>query len=423
MGQLPGQSRELYEMEVGVTSMLLDMERRGLRVDLNQVKIEEFKSKAMMCHMSERLEKILGYCINPNSSDDMHDVMCNFLGLPVLLWTNEEDDAEDAVHNPSFNKDAMIMYKQLPEVRNNPKATEVVELLTTYRAEATMNSLFWEPWPVLAERIDDRFGLLHSDYNQTVRSGRMSCKEPNAQQLNKRAKKCIWPRDGHCFLSMDESQIENRLSVHYHGNVNAVRAYVEDPKTDAHRLVGDMCGVTRRTGKTINLALNFGMGKKKTVANLMACEDLLVDNPSPFELKRRGESVYNTFHRTVPELKHTQHEAMMCARRRGFVFNNHGRRLHLPPERCHIAFNRIVQSEAADLFKEVCLNAHELIKGRDVYIDALVHDEALYEVPVFEESYWVPRLTQVMITPKKPYKVPLMTSHDVSYKSWGDCAN
>lgn len=415
---MPDQSRELMAMEIRVTRMLLNMERRGLKVNLQKVMEKELVSKYLMLKIAERLKILLGEEINPRSPDDVHDVLVNRFGLPVLSWTNEEDDEKES--NPSFDKDAMVMYSQHYEVRANPLVKEVVALITTYRREATHNSLFWEPWPKLATRegMDD---VLHSDYNQTVRSGRMSCKQPNAQQLDLEAKECIEPREGYCFISMDESQIEYRLIVHYTENPAAVKAYCDDPLTDYHKWVGDSVGVTRRTGKTINLALGFGMGKKKTVANLEACEDLSVDNPTQFEIRRRATSVYDTFHRNMPELKRTSQRAAITAAKRGFVFNAHGRRLHLPRERAHIAFNRIVQSEAADLFKEVAVGISDAIEGHDCYLNALVHDEALVEVPIGEESVWAPRLCAIMETPKVEYKVPIRTSRSMSTKTWGAC--
>lgn len=414
--ELPEQCKHLYDSEVRFTSLLLNMERRGIRIDVTKVQIKEMQSKYLMLKLGERVRQLVGHEINPGSPTDMQDLMINVFQLPVLLWTNEEDEDPEAVHNPSFSKDAMVMYQALPEVRNDPRVKETVECLMRLKKEQTMNSLFYEPWQVLHVG-----GVLHSDHNQTVRSGRMSAKQPNDQQLNTEAKECVVPDRDMCFIDMDLSQIENRLSVHYHGNPEMVRKYVEDPKTDAHEAVGNMCGVKRRTGKTMNLALNFGMGKKKTIANLMSCEDLLEDNPSNFELKRRGTAVFNTFHRNCPELRRTQEKAAAAARRRGFVFNGHGRRLHLPFERSHIAFNRIVQSEAADLFKERCLALDNEMDGNGAYLSALVHDSALAQVPIGMESYWQPRLKQIFETPDVPYKVPIYASSECHYKSWGHC--
>ena len=75
---------------------------------------------------------------------------------------------------------------------------------------------------------------MHPDYNQTVRTGRMSCRRPNAQQLSKEAKELILPFDNQHFVSFDESQVEFRLIVHYIQDSKAIEAFNENPDTDFH---------------------------------------------------------------------------------------------------------------------------------------------------------------------------------------------
>ena len=406
LAQMPADMAPLVQTETEITTVLLNMERRGLKIDPDKVQQKELVSKYKMMTYAERLKDIVGYEINPVSGTDVYDVLCNRYGLPVLAWTNEDDDKKKS--NPSFDADAMQMYLAHPE---SPK--EVVKLIIGYRKESTMNSLFWEPWQKLHVN-----GVLHADYNQNVRSGRMSCKEPNEQQLNEEAKECVEPRDGHAFVSHDASQIEYRLIVDYAGIQKAIKAYCENPDTDFHEWAGELCDVTRKAGKTVNFSISFGQGKGKTINALYMYYLEEGKDRSRYESMALASAAYDTYHKEMPELKRTSHEASMVCRRRGFVFNRHRRRLHMPQNRSHIAFNRIIQSDAADIMKERVVATEKLKLG---YLNAIVHDEVLHEVPIELVEKHQP-LIQRELEDTKGYRVPIRwTLNGMSTESWGAC--
>jgi DNA polymerase I-like protein with 3'-5' exonuclease and polymerase domains len=112
-------------------------------------------------------------------------------------------------------------------------------------------------------------------------TGRFSCVSPNIQQIPKRDKVLgpicrglVVAEEGERFYSLDFSSQEIRLQIHYAslhkcpGANQLVQAYNEDPKTDLHRYVQDLCGIDRDQAKIINFGLSYGMGGAKLCRTL-----------------------------------------------------------------------------------------------------------------------------------------------------------
>lgn len=318
----------------------------------------------------------------------------------------------------------------------------VIRLIREYREEAHFFGLFLEPY----SRLQDSSGLLHPSYNQCVRTGRMSCSKPNAQQLNKRAKALIVPNEGEGILDIDYSQIEFRLIAHYINDLEAIRAYREDPTTDFHKWVASICGVERTPAKIMNFMMGYGGGKAKTVSSLSGNPDIVAevtkevdaliasgrirdsDRAKAFNrlCQERGEYVYTTYHQRLPGIKITTRKAAQLIERRGYVFNAFGRRRYLPRKASYRAFNSVVQSCAADLLKEriVAIAPRYNAKTREygLRIFALVHDNVAFIGP--SASVSSPEVhsfcRSILNHPSVEFRVPIEVEGGWSLRNWTD---
>lgn len=396
---LPISVSRVYATEQRLTRVLIDIEQRGLCVHDQELRLAEFKTRARMSFLEQRLHESCGRAINPSSGNDVFDVLCTQYGLPVLGWTETGE--------PSFDKYAIARYVDL---ESSPK--NIVNDIAEYRKLSTALTHFIEPYRAL--NVD---GVLHSSYNQIVRTGRMSSREPNSQQLDKATKYFVHPRPGHAFVSVDLSQIEFRLIVHYCENAEAIRAYNEDPRTDFHSLMAKMCGVSRKSAKSLNFAIGFGAGKAKTLAMLAASGGTL-----------EAEKIYNAYHDAMPELKPMSRRATASCKFRGYVSNLFGRRRHIPADFAHIGFNSVIQSTAADLLKDATVRLSDAIRAAgladDIHIVASVHDETLFEVreSVLEDPRIVRALVRIIeaVPDGIALDVPIRSSTGISRDSWAD---
>ncbi len=427
---IPEESHEVMSTECQLTNVLFRMEKCGVSLYKSELNAHKLYSLDRLLKLEEELEKEVGYNFLPYSNKDVYKVLINTYGLPVLCY-NEKG-------NPSFDKDALLEYYHYP---GSPK--KVVEGITKYRKLQNYFGLFLNTYLNLAVDYKcstvstlngpSEYSYLHADINQSVRTGRMSCRSPNMQQLNKGAKALIHPEPGYMFISIDYSQIEFRIIAHYIQNKQAIQSYQKDPDTDFHSWVQSKLpgNPSRNRAKTINFQTSYGGGKRRMGECMDLMEDLR-DKASSREhflsmCRQRGSEIYNMYHSRFPELKMKSNEIADRARCTGYVTNIHGRRRHLAPKVAHIAFNSLCQGEAADIMKDRLVAIGQECEGTDVHPLLVVHDEILFTCPieVGKDPRTIQRLVWCMESPRIQDKldVPIRCSIGVSDKSWADCGN
>lgn len=418
--KMPEQCRTVQETETKLTTVLYDIEQTGLRVNPTALKIKEFQLLSQLLEWDEKLDELCGFPIRANTNADCFKYLVTSNGLPVLKYTDKDE--------PSFDKYALQDYLLHPIIASDEKLTQAVKLMLAYRKMYTFLSFFVSPF---SEHQQD--GLLHPEYNQCVRTGRMSCSRPNSQNMNSSAKSLILPVLGEAFLSADYSQVEFRLIIHYIRNAATIRAYIENPDTDFHRWVAGLCDVPRDPAKSVNFAIGYGGGKPRVLLMLSGNMELMGRLKSKAKgdaklfaslCRSRAEDVYNTYHRSFPELKVTTRQAALALNRKGYVFNAYGRHRHLPKIASYRAFNNITQSTAADICKEkmVELSPRFNPRLRDAGIRqvASVHDEILFQGPERSLRQNAEYIRSVMESPSVPFKVPIRVDLSLADTSWAD---
>lgn len=423
--------RPTWEMEKKLTLCLFDMERIGLKTDERDLKIAKYKSLHRMIKMSTRIKELTGREF-VDSSKFSFGLLVGAWGLPILSRDKKSG-------NPSFDKDALKLYQSHPEVVIDPLKRETLDLIMSLREEETYSSLFVDTFIDLR----DRDGRIHSQYNQLVRTGRMSCKAPNSQQWDDRAKELIVADEpGYLFLDNDASQLEFRFIVHYIKDPEAIHAYNNDPKTDFHAWAANMCRIDRPGGKTMNFSVSFGQGKTATVAQLATNEmvikevtseiNSLIERGEITESQRietfkklcfaRGESIFDAYHERFPGIKQKSRKAMHNCRQRGYVFNLYGRRRHLPLKAAHVSFNTICQGGAADYVKRRIIATaprfNPEMRADGVTQRATIHDEILHHGHPDAVRKWAPRISGVLNAHDHPLCVPILWDPKITVDRW-----
>lgn len=446
---LPEECHYVRDIEIELTRILCEIEQNGLHVNPDTLSITEISNYAKLLQIEEKLEKITGKSFRPHTNADCLEILCSYYGLPILKWTNSaesesesESESDDGPPcNASFDKEAITAYLTHPTVVNNPNILQTVQLIAEYRKINTFNNLFIKKYK---ELIDSK-GILHAQYNQCVRSGRMSCSKPNSQQLNTSAKRLILPySEEELFVSYDFSQIEYRFIAHYIENPLLLQQYNENPDSDFHDFVVKLVkeqtgleGMSRQSAKTLNFGLGFGMGKAKLLKSLQGNMDLMqslmeelnnVENGKFLfsrESEKRAEKVYNTYHNTFPEMRRTSREAQSVCEYRGYIKNIYGRRRHLGKKFAYKAFNTVNQSSAADLMKDAMVRiGRDLIRTdeRKIKIVASVHDEILFSMPkhLAEDTRITHTIAHYMENPERiKLKVPIRVAMGVA-DNWAE---
>lgn len=150
----------------------------------------------------------------------------------------------------------------------------LADALRDYRGAGTRASRYGRNWLALAQGVGDSARIYPRWKQIDTRAGRMSCAEPNCQNLPRdpRYRAAIQAPPGSVLVKADYSQIELRIAAAYSGDVRMLDAYRTG--VDIHRLtaqqimrVSEVGKQDRQVAKALNFGLLYGMGSRSLRVN------------------------------------------------------------------------------------------------------------------------------------------------------------
>ena len=408
----PSQVQRIWGIEVKFTRVLYEIEKQGLRIEPNQVKAQLLKTIRSIIDLESEIHSITKQEF-VDSYQHLTGILCSQFGLSPLTYTEKG--------NPSFDKVTLNQYLAHPDVISNPDLLRLVQLIIKVRKEIDFKSSYLEPYL----KFVDGNNRIHPSYNQVIRTGRTSCREPALQGASKRAKELILPSEGKVLVLNDASQIEFRLMVHYMQDANTIKKYNDDPDTDFHQWVADLCsdiGLKRKPAKSLNFAMGYGAGKRKVVSMLSGNPDIMdeigkqmaemeIENKDRTYKKlceERASELYTTYHERIPVKAIAEFARRKCAMR-GFTFNIFGRRRHLPNKAARKAFNSVIQGGAMDYIKTRMIALYE--SNLPYTMLGEIHDAILSEADPEDAEKNKKELIELLCDCPVPLRVPLRWSY------------
>ena len=392
---------ELFKVESALTPLLLDMRYHGVRVDLDKAKQSYDRLKAEQKEIEARIADIGKTYVDIWAADSIAAAFDN-VGIEYK---------RTATGRPSFQKAWLAacpheLAKSIVKARENDKIAGT--FIQSYILDAHIDG-----------RIHCSFNQLKSDSSGTV-SGRFSSSNPNLQNIPIRhetlgplMRSMFIPEPDMQWGSLDWSQIEYRLLVHYASKTpgvyadDAVKAYKTDANCDFHTMASEITGVPRAQAKGINFGVVYGMGVASLARHLEVTTDEAkavmrkFQESAPFmrgmldlcaaRASEKGEI------RTI--LGRKRRFNMFEVRLRGksepqYVSENDlesfcvGKEIFGTPRRAfvHKALNALLQGSAADLMKKAMVQMWD-DKIFDVLTPHLtVHDEFNASIPKTKEG-------------------------------------
>jgi DNA polymerase I-like protein with 3'-5' exonuclease and polymerase domains len=409
----------IFDLETRLLPCLIDMKWKGVRVNLE--KAEKIKKDL------QKQEKKILQQIKKETGIDVQI----FAGASIQKVFDKLNIPYDRTPTgkPKFDKNFLLTHK-------NPVAKMIVSARETTKARTTFIDTILRHSH--KGRIHANIHQMKSDEGGTV-TGRFSYSNPNLQQVPARNKEIgplirsvFLPDEGCTWGSFDYSQQEPRVLVHYAaltgGGLRGADEVIESYKTkdpDFHQAVADMAGIDRRTAKTINLGMMYGMGKGKLSSQLG------LD-------KQETEDLFAKFHANVPFVKQLMEQATRKAENVGFLRTLLGRKcrfdkweprafgIHkslplvdaqreyghdLKRAWTYKALNRLIQGSSADMTKKAMVDLYE--EGIISHIQ--VHDELNCSIESKEQAS---RIKEVMENTVE-LKVPLKVDMEIG-PSWGE---
>jgi DNA polymerase I-like protein with 3'-5' exonuclease and polymerase domains len=259
---------DIFNLETDLLRLLLEMRWKGVRVDLEKAEKTKKFFKSEEEKIYQNIKKETGIDIG---SSDIYAAA----SLQKIF-----DRLGEKYELTEKNKQAKISNTLMRE-SDNP----LIQSISVAREYNKAHTTFIDS--ILKHQVDGRIhaeiNQLKGEYGGTV-SGRLSMNNPNLQQVPARneaigpkIRSLFLPEEGEKWASLDYSQQEPRLLVHYaqkHGleGAETLIKFFHEGK-DFHQVTAEMAGISRKEAKTIGLGLMYGMGIAKLADSLDIAED------------------------------------------------------------------------------------------------------------------------------------------------------
>ena len=370
-----GLEKLFYDIEMPLMQVLADMERAGVRIDSEALKLSSDILTAEMLKLEKEIHEMAGEEYNVSSAKQVGEVL--FMRMKI-----DEKAKKTKTGQYSTSEDVLEKLRS-----RHPIVGKILE----YRGLKKLLSTYIDALPLL---INPKTGKIHTSYNQTITAtGRLSSSNPNLQNIpirdsqGKEIRRAFIPDDGSTFLSADYSQIELRIMAHLSGDKNMLEAFnsghdihtataAKIYKIPLNEVTSDM----RRKAKTANFGIIYGI-------SVFGLADRL--NIPRGEAKELIDGYFETY----PAVKEYMDNAIQNAKEKGYVETLLGRKRFLPDINSQNsvvrgyaernAINAPIQGTAADIIKIAMINIQRLFKERNIHAKMImqVHDELNFTVP------------------------------------------
>jgi DNA polymerase I-like protein with 3'-5' exonuclease and polymerase domains len=425
--------QDIWDLETALIPHLVEMTRRGIRVDIDRA--ERSKQEVMKRErgLLKEIKDMTGASVDIWAAASISKAF-DKLDIP---YPRTEKGA------PSFTKSFLTDHKH-----------PLAQAIAGARSYNKINGTFIDgilKYVGTDGRVHGHINQIRSDDGGTV-SGRISMSNPNLQQIPSRdpilgpmIRSLFLPDEGKQWASIDFSQQEPRLAVHYAdaygrsvnqaltGVAELVDAFNRDPATDFHTMVAEMTSLPRKQAKAVGLGILYGMGAAKLADQL----DVSVD---------QAKAILKQFNDTLPFLKQLNsgvQRRLEDPRSPGSIRSILGRKCRfnmwepaafgmnksMPYEEAVAAYgpttrlqramtykalNRLIQASAADMTKKAWLDCCEA--GHLPMLQ--VHDEMAFSVETQDEA----RKLSGIMSNAVPLCVPNRCDIDMG-PSWGEATD
>jgi DNA polymerase-1 len=361
-----GDFPELWQWEQDMNTSLFQMESPGIHVD--QKFCRQYASIAEI-EMSQ-IEENLGF--KPSKTTDLAHFLFDDLELPILEYTDGSytDKTKTILKpnpRPAMTKDVMEEYERMLEVTQDDRARQVLD----FRGWQKASSSFYLPFQHLA----DTEGKIHCNYKQhgTV-TGRLSCTDPNLQQIprqsdkawNGRIRTAFRATPGFRLVGFDYSQLELRLAAAY-GQEQWLIDEFSKADADPFTVLSLRIGSDRYTAKTFTYGLMYGAGLEKTSKILR--QPLKIIQPK-----------HQMFLESIPGIMRAKKQVEQVTKQRGYVRYWTGRRRNLWSSDAYKAWNSLLQGGGAEVVKRVLVKNMQEVCDDDCRLLLQIHDELVFEI-------------------------------------------
>lgn len=462
----------VWDMESRLLPLLLRMQRKGVRLNMQRVDAMErwALAREKECWAIVKRETGVDIPVGESMNVGLLTKALRAAGLESVIGSNSRGD--------SITKEGLHEIDH-PVAKAITDARKMAKVISTYVNGVRKAAI---------KKGEDHY--IHCSFNQIrkteetnrdgddgktkgVAYGRLSCSYPNMQNqpaadrlTGENLLGCMWrsvfePERGEIWASNDLKQQEPKWSFHYgailertknpdgsamfpevRGAIALCERLRADPSLDTYEPLVEMTGKKRSVCKIMWLARAYGKGNGNMCEELgyptedwifvprkmksvpVNSEDgqkaLRMDGHVIFKgASPEGLKVIEDFDNTMPFLKASAKLAEARAKEKGYVTLRSGRRCHFESDGkgsyqwCHKAFNRLIQGTSAEQMKEDMLAVDAAGYGDMLMLQ--VHDELAASVASREIALKIADVMKHAV----PMEVPTVVDTECG-ASWGE---
>jgi len=431
---------EVLALERRLFPHIYNMERRGIRVDVDMAEKQLKAVDRKVIAMRKELDLLAGFPVNPNPSGSIHKLFAPKKN-PNGDWVSScgvllrQTDAGKA----SLDADALKRLK-------HPAAKPLLFCRKLMKMRDTFIS-----GHILGHQHN---GRVHPNINQTkseafgggdlgTSTGRLSYNEPALQQIPARdkemaaiARPIFQPDRGQDWSYGDLDQHEYRIFAHYVNNPVIVNAYQENPNLDFHQRVADLTGLPRSaphaggaSAKQLNLGMVFTMGAGH-MADMVGLpwtwDEFKDEKGKTIRFQRAGEEalqMVEDYHEAVPGIRELAKKIKSRAKRYHYLRTLKGRRIRFPGGfAARKGPGMLYQGSSGDLNKENICRISEYLEAEAPENRLLlnIHDE--YSLSMARDGHAAKHLKECkrLIQDRPEIRIPIRIDFSNPSANWWD---
>ena len=389
-----GLTRVFEEIEKPLIPVLLDMEQRGILVDVAYLKKLSVDYHKQLSALEQEIWRKAGGEFNINSPKQLGEVIFNKLRLKGVRQKKTSTGA---------------LSTRESELEKLSEAHPIIPDILAHRELQKLLSTYIDTIPTLVAPD----GRLHTHFLQNgAATGRMASRDPNLQniphksELGRAVRQTFVAEKGFKLVTFDYSQIELRIAAFLSGDEKLIQIFKEGK--DVHTAVAaEVFGIApekvdyemRRRAKVINFGILYGMG-------VTALQKQLGTD------RKEAQQFYNNYFEQFPTLATYLENTKKEAEEKGYTLTFFGRRRYFEAFKSKLLYvrasaerqasNAPIQGTEADIIKLAMVRIAEHLKkekaGDDIRMLLQVHDELVFEMKEQLVKEHVPHIKKIMET-------------------------